>query len=463
MANQKMWAILLLTSILNTHRVHGFTDFIPCSQTCNGGDVNYDLVASVETMKMMNYTYRGRIFSSENGGIDEETAFMGPTMHVRPGQSMWIKFTNNLTTPNLGPHDPTVTDYWKMLQTPGEHIKYQYYKKPVADPSLMNVDKPNIPGHFDSTNLHVHGLDVEVHMFDPVGTHNPDAPHIRIDPGECYCYKFNVPDHHPPGMYWYHPHLHGSTAVQMWGGLFGLLYVDGPLEEELASYGVTQTQEFLIWDPAFKAVDEPTHNLEVDEFLMGQTTLSKIHPFLVNGKMEPSFETATGQVLHLRVLCGVVENEVTFIVYPEGRDEEPWDDAGIDFWVIGADGVTYRKPVKKRIIVMSGGGRNEILLKFDEPGTYVIRQQGIQGMQFFDMYGHPHVSTRRRRSCSCFVSLCGFYRSNTDLHCITDRIKLLPRFTSMTMTPLSCLLSPLMKWYLRLDTKRVNRSRPKIS
>ena len=36
-----------------------------------------------------------------------------------------------------------------------------------------------------------------------------------------------------------------------------------------------------------------THNIEVDEFLEGQTTLSKIHPFLVNGKMNPSFETAT--------------------------------------------------------------------------------------------------------------------------------------------------------------------------
>lgn len=397
MWNAKAWASLLLTSsLLCKQKVNGLTDFIPCSDPCNGGDVNYNLVASVETMKMMNYTYRGRVYSTKKGegGIDEETAFMGPTMRVKPGQSLWIKFNNNMSSPDIGPRDPTANDYWTMLGNPGESIKYQKYGKPVADPSLMDVDDPNIPGHFDATNLHVHGLDVEVHMFDPVGTHDPDAPHIKIQPGECYCYKFNIPDHHPSGMYWYHPHLHGSTAVQMWGGLFGLLYVDGPLEEELASYGVTNMQEFLIWDPAFKSVDKPTHNLEVDEFLMGQTTLSKIHPFLVNGKTNPSFETATGQVLHLRVLCGVVENENTFIVYPEGREEEAWDDAAIDFWVIGADGVTYKTPRKKRIVVMSGGQRNEILLQFDEPGTYVISQQGIQGMQFFDMYGHPHVSTK---------------------------------------------------------------------
>lgn len=193
-------------------------------------------------------------------------------------------------------------------------------------------------------------------------------------------------------MYWYHPHLHGSTAVQMWGGLMGLLYVDGPLEKELNKFGVTNTKEFVIWDPAFQTVDnKETHNLEVDEFLMGQTTLSKIHPFLVNGEINPTFDDVfVGEVLHLRVLCGTVENENTFIVYPEGKETEDWNDAAIDFWVIGTDGVTFSEPRKKNIIVMSGGQRHEILLQFDKPGTYVISQQGIQGMQFFDMWGHPH-------------------------------------------------------------------------
>mmetsp|Transcript_33293 Transcript_33293/g.80494 ORF Transcript_33293/g.80494 Transcript_33293/m.80494 type:complete len:109 (+) Transcript_33293:1108-1434(+) len=82
--------------------------------------------------------------------------------------------------------------------------------------------------------------------------------------------------------------------------MFGLLYVDsGTLESELEGYGIANTKEFVIWDPAFKAVNKDTHNLEVDEFLEGQTTLSKIHPILVNGKKNPLFKTATGQVLHL--------------------------------------------------------------------------------------------------------------------------------------------------------------------
>lgn len=375
------------------------TDYIPCSDPCNGGDVHYNLIASIRTMPMLNYTFKGRTYSgsSSSGSSSsadpthslDTAAFMGPTMRVKPGQSIWIKLTNNITE-DIGPKPPTAQDYWNMLQNPGEHIKYQRYKRRVSDPSLMKVDEPNMPHGFDVTNLHLHGLDVQVHMFDPVGTHNPDAPHIGIKPGECYCYKFHIPDHHPGGMYWYHPHVHGSTAIQMWSGMIGLFYVEGPLEQELENYGIVNSHEFVIWDPAFKSVDKPTHNLEVDEFLLGQTTLSKIHPFLINGQMNPTFEVHAGEVLHFRILCATIENENTFIVYPEGKEDTSWKESALPFWVIASDGVTFRKPRKKFIMVLSGGQREEVLLKIDQPGRYVISQQGIQGMQFFDMRGHPH-------------------------------------------------------------------------
>ena len=378
--------LTLLALQVAASSVSAATDFIDCHDPCNGGDVNYELTSRIRIMPMMNnYTYKGRTYSQEG-----DDTFMGPTMRVRPGQSLWIKFINAMHDETLQPKQVTLEDYWKMLLNPGEKIKYQYYHKRPDTIDGMHVDEANVPKNFDATNLHLHGLDVEVHMFDPVNTTHPDAPHIAIHPGQCYCYKFNVPDHHPGGMYWYHPHLHGSSALQLWGGMLGLLYVEGPLEEELAQYGVTRQQEFVLWDPAFQAVNKPTHNLEVDQFLLGQTTLSKIHPFLINGQYNPTYEVGAGEVLWLRALSATIENESTFIVYKQGHETEPWDEAAVPFWVIATDGVTYAQPEQKHIIVMAGGQRHEILLQLDEPGTYVISQQGIQGMQFFDMYGHPH-------------------------------------------------------------------------
>src|SRR5205807_616394 len=58
----------------------------------------------------------------------------------------------------------------------------------------------NVPHMFDSTNLHLHGLDVLPHLFEPLGTGNPLAKMIDIMPGESYDYEFRIPDDQPPGF-----------------------------------------------------------------------------------------------------------------------------------------------------------------------------------------------------------------------------------------------------------------------
>mmetsp|Transcript_4567 Transcript_4567/g.13147 ORF Transcript_4567/g.13147 Transcript_4567/m.13147 type:complete len:682 (-) Transcript_4567:564-2609(-) len=413
-----LWLWLWIGSVSayrsSSYSVPRSTDFIDCNDPCNGGDANYELIASIQTIRMGfgGHTYRGRTFArpDPNTGRVPDGQHMGPTMTVQPGQSLWIKFRNELfweTTKDLYPLNVTTYDYWSRLVTPGEKIKYKYYKPSVASPDLMEVDVPNVPKNFDVTNLHLHGLDVQVHMFDPVGTHDPDAPHVAIKPGECYCYRFDLPEDHPDGLYWYHPHLHGSSAVQLWGGMMGLLNVVGSFSKELReTYNVLDTRDFVVWDPVFQDVSDrkpgAEHSIEVDEFLLGQTTLSKIHPFLVNGEINPEFaNVGVGEVLHLRVLCGTIENEHTFIVYkapPESESENvavdyskyDWKEHAIPFHVVASDGVAYPEPIQRDVVVLAGGQREEFLLQFDEPGTYVVSQQGIQGLQFFDMYGHPH-------------------------------------------------------------------------
>jgi FtsP/CotA-like multicopper oxidase with cupredoxin domain len=72
----------------------------------------------------------------------------------------------------------------------------------------------DVPHEFAHTNLHLHGLDIAPHIFEPPGTSNPLAPIIAIGAGEYKDYSFVIPPDHSPGLNWYHPHSHGSTAVQ---------------------------------------------------------------------------------------------------------------------------------------------------------------------------------------------------------------------------------------------------------
>lgn len=89
----------------------------------------------------------------------------------------------------------------------------------------------NVPHGFGGTNLHFHGLDVQPHLFKPLGTLDPLAPMIIIEPGQALDYPLDIPLDHPPGLYWYHPHKHGSTAVQAVSGMAGPIVIMGEIDE----------------------------------------------------------------------------------------------------------------------------------------------------------------------------------------------------------------------------------------
>ncbi len=73
-----------------------------------------------------------------------------------------------------------------------------------------------------STNLHFHGLTV------PPVCHQDDVLNTSISTGDApFEYRFRIPENQPPGLYWYHPHIHGFTKVPVLGGASGALIVEG--------------------------------------------------------------------------------------------------------------------------------------------------------------------------------------------------------------------------------------------
>ena len=73
-----------------------------------------------------------------------------------------------------------------------------------------------------STNMHFHGLSV------PPKCHQDDVLHTLIEPGDrAFEYQFRIPPDQTPGLYWYHPHVHGLTKNQVLGGASGALIVEG--------------------------------------------------------------------------------------------------------------------------------------------------------------------------------------------------------------------------------------------
>jgi FtsP/CotA-like multicopper oxidase with cupredoxin domain len=124
-----------------------------------------------------------------------------------------------------------------------------------------------VPHKFNTTNLHVHGVATIPHLFEPVGTSDPTAEMIMIEPGADYHYTLPIPDNHPPGLYWYHPHHHGSTSTQVLNGMAGGLIIKGAIDEvpeiKAARDLVVIVQDLCLYPP-LKAGDpwifSPTQN-----------------------------------------------------------------------------------------------------------------------------------------------------------------------------------------------------------
>jgi FtsP/CotA-like multicopper oxidase with cupredoxin domain len=86
-----------------------------------------------------------------------------------------------------------------------------------------------------STNLHFHGLTI------PPVCHQDDVLKTMIQPGEAaFEYRFRIPVDEPPGLYWYHPHIHGFSTRQVLGGASGALIIEGIERAEPQTAGLPE-------------------------------------------------------------------------------------------------------------------------------------------------------------------------------------------------------------------------------
>ncbi len=93
-----------------------------------------------------------------------------------------------------------------------------------------------------SANLHFHGLVI------PPACHIDDTLNTAVEPSDPpFEYRFSIPEDQPPGLYWYHPHIHGFAKAQILGGASGALIVDGIANAEPAVAGLPE-RIFVIRD-----------------------------------------------------------------------------------------------------------------------------------------------------------------------------------------------------------------------
>jgi FtsP/CotA-like multicopper oxidase with cupredoxin domain len=120
-----------------------------------------------------------------------------PTLHVRPGDRLDIRL-RNLVQPLSG-------------------------DKPATMAMSVGGAPPCAAAAMDATsvNMHFHGADI------PPDCHVDDVLRTAVNSGQSFDYHVRFPKTQPPGLYWYHPHVHGQSELAVKGGASGAIVVDG--------------------------------------------------------------------------------------------------------------------------------------------------------------------------------------------------------------------------------------------
>src|ERR1700761_5653507 len=158
---------------------------------------------------------------------------VAPTLRVHPGDLLILHLKNDLVDP--APPDPSPPD---ASHAPMHVEGHSHGVRPgrVNDPCSSGVMSAV------SANLHFHGLTV------PPVCHQDDVLKTSIQPNDpAFEYRFRIPDDEPPGLYWYHPHIHGFSKQQLLGGASGALIVEGIERAKKVAAGLPE-RVFIIRD-----------------------------------------------------------------------------------------------------------------------------------------------------------------------------------------------------------------------
>ena len=131
-----------------------------------------------------------------------------PTLHLQPGDIL------NLVVTNMNPPPPS------------------------GAPSELMSNAINACGDVTMTitslNVHFHGTNTSPRC------HGDEVIHTLINSGHSFNYSLKIPANEPPGLYWYHPHVHGIAEAALQGGASGAMVIEGVENIQPAVAGLPQ-------------------------------------------------------------------------------------------------------------------------------------------------------------------------------------------------------------------------------
>ena len=168
-----------------------------------------------------------------------------PTLRLNPGDLLTLRFKNNLI--DFGSTVPSANNIQPQAPPIDGPI---CVSRPTSDRCTAGAMTAV------SSNLHFHGMPLA-----PV-CHQDDVLNTSIEPSDApFEYRIRIPADAPPGLYWYHPHIHGFSKAQVLGGAYGALIIEGLERANPAVAGLPE-RVLMIGDQDLLKPDAPPSKSE---------------------------------------------------------------------------------------------------------------------------------------------------------------------------------------------------------
>lgn len=204
---------------------------------------------------------------------------------------------------------------------------------------------------------HWHGMHVPGHL--------DGGPQLAFGPDETWSPE--LPVDHPAATLFYHSHVHGRTADQVYRGLAGMIIIDDPdIDDPLPrDYGVNDFP-LIVQDRSFDGAGRLAYDIGMMDLMQG------FHgsEIIVNGAIRPKLTVPAGLV-RLRLANGSNARMYDFS-FTDGRV----------FHQVASDGGLLAAPVEMTSLSLAAAERAEIVVDFSDRSAVrlISRDVGSGGM-----------------------------------------------------------------------------------
>eukprot|EP00581_Thalassiosira_minuscula_P006786 CAMPEP_0183706904 /NCGR_PEP_ID=MMETSP0737-20130205/3617_1 /TAXON_ID=385413 /ORGANISM="Thalassiosira miniscula, Strain CCMP1093" /LENGTH=861 /DNA_ID=CAMNT_0025934441 /DNA_START=289 /DNA_END=2870 /DNA_ORIENTATION=+ len=289
-----------------------------------------------------------QIYPDENG-LTEVTLLYGLKDYNGPS------FSSILRGFNGGAPGPTIH------AVPGGKVKVKLvncFENPIGSEHVNKYQKPN------ATNLHTHGPHVG-------GRVPGDNVFRQANPGELLDYEYDILSNHMPGTFWYHPHIHGSTALQVGQGAAGMLIIDDPEDYEIPDQIKDMEQIQLVFqhmdldilrDASMISGDDVT-DWRTKNFEITNKTTDLTNLMLVNMQFLPKLTMTAGKWYRWRMVVSSIRAALGFIS----------QSGNCEFKLLAKDGMYINDaPRDVEAVLLASGNRADVAVRCNEPGMEKI-------------------------------------------------------------------------------------------